>query len=387
MGITANGYETTAIKEIEKDLQNLFLAALGADLSLDPETPQGQIISILTNLLHQIDEKRQDDFYARDVYHAQGLQLDVIGRELDLPRKDSIPTQILVTIKGALNYTIPAGTLANIVTNPEQVFEFTEDVKITAAEQKATLTAANGAVYENLTAGVQLATQNYMPQIYDITTNSVIYGQAAESDYSYRVRLINAQGANVDEVQRLTIDLQNINNVLSAYVEPNNTLETSETGIPSHAVEIVVLGGGEEDIADVLMKHLFATPTYAAPDLAEIVSGTDYNGHTQNFAITRPAEVDVKIEITYKNKQGQGFSPEMQAEQRAKLAEAVNATYMNKTLYRSDICNIATTNYTQVFAIENLSIKVGGVEMGSAFTCTARQYLHSVGVTFTEQAG
>ena len=63
MGITANGYETTAIKEIEKDLQNLFLAALGADLSLDPETPQGQIISILTNLLHQIDEKRQDDFY------------------------------------------------------------------------------------------------------------------------------------------------------------------------------------------------------------------------------------------------------------------------------------------------------------------------------------
>ena len=48
MGITANGYETTAIKEIEKDLQNLFLAALGADLSLDPETPQGQIISILT---------------------------------------------------------------------------------------------------------------------------------------------------------------------------------------------------------------------------------------------------------------------------------------------------------------------------------------------------
>ena len=255
MGITANGYETTAIKEIEKDLQNLFLAALGADLSLDPETPQGQIISILTNLLHQIDEKRQDDFYARDVYHAQGLQLDVIGRELDLPRKDSIPTQILVTIKGALNYTIPAGTLANIVTNPEQVFEFTEDVKITAAEQKATLTAANGAVYENLTAGAQLATQNYMPQVYDITTDSVIYGQAAESDYSYRVRMINAQGANVDEVQRLTIDLQNINNVLSAYVEPNNTLETSATGIPSHAVEIVVLGGGEEDIADVLMKH------------------------------------------------------------------------------------------------------------------------------------
>ena len=147
MGITANGYETTAIKEIEKDLQNLFLAALGADLSLDPETPQGQIISILTNLLHQIDEKRQDDFYARDIYHAQGLQLDVIGRELDLPRKNSIPTQILVTIKGALNYTIPAGTLANIVTNPEQVFEFTEDVQITTAAQKATLTAANGAVY------------------------------------------------------------------------------------------------------------------------------------------------------------------------------------------------------------------------------------------------
>ena len=251
MGITANGYETTPESTILTEVQDAFKDALGTDLSLDVETPQGQLIAMITDMLHQIDLNRQSDFYSRDIYRAQGLQLDIIGRELDIPRREAVPTQVLITLQGAVNYTVLSGTQATIITDNSQVFQFTDDFEITAASSQVTLTAVDGGVYENLTVGQKLQTQEYTPQIYDMTITSIIYGQAAESDYQYRLRLIEAQSSGVDEVAHLTLELENVENVLSAYVEPNNTLETSATGIPPHAVEIVVLGGAEADIAQV----------------------------------------------------------------------------------------------------------------------------------------
>ena len=384
MGITANGYETTPESAILTEVQDAFKDALGTDLSLDVETPQGQLIAMITDMLHQIDLNRQSDFYSRDIYRAQGLQLDIIGRELDIPRREAVPTQVLITLQGAVNYTVLSGTQATIITDNSQVFQFTDDFEITAASSQVTLTAVDGGVYENLTVGQKLQTQEYTPQIYDMTITSIIYGQAAESDYQYRLRLIEAQSSGVDEVAHLTLELENVENVLSAYVEPNNTLETSATGIPPHAVEIVVLGGAEADIAQVLMDNLFATPTYQDPTLGEEISGTDYNGHTQTFYITRPQQVNVSVQITYVNKMGQTLSSDNIADITSKITQLINATYMNKTLYNSDICNLATDGYTQIYAIKSMTVTVGSSPVTDSYTCTSRQYLYASSVTLSE---
>lgn len=384
MGITANGYETTPESTILTEVQDAFKDALGTDLSLDVETPQGQLIAMITDMLHQIDLNRQSDFYSRDIYRAQGLQLDIIGRELDIPRREAVPTQVLITLQGAVNYTVLSGTQATIITDNSQVFQFTDDFEITAASSQVTLTAVDGGVYENLTVGQKLQTQEYTPQIYDMTITSIIYGQAAESDYQYRLRLIEAQSSGVDEVAHLTLELENVENVLSAYVEPNNTLETSATGIPPHAVEIVVLGGAEADIAQVLMDNLFATPTYKDSTLGEEISGTDYNGHTQTFYITRPQQVNVSVQITYVNKLGQTLSSDNIADITNKITQLINATYMNKTLYNSDIYNLATDGYTQIYAIKTMTVTVGSSPVTDSYTCTSRQYLYASSVTLSE---
>lgn len=384
MGITTTGYETTPESTIKSEVEQVFKDALGNDLSLDAETPQGNLIAALTSMLHQIDAHRQRDFYARDVYHAQGIQLDIIGREFGLPRKQSVPTQILVQLNGAINYSIVAGTKANIVTDSSQVFEFPTAVQIMSSSQQVTLQAANGAVYENLVVGQKLQTQEYMPQIYDMTVVSIVYGQPAESDYRYRIRLVEAAGSNVDEAKHLEQSLEVINNVLSAYVDPNNTLETSPTGVPPHAVEIVVLGGNESDIATVLMQYLFATPTYKDPTLGEEIKGLDFHGNTQTFYITRPKQIDVSVSVKYTNKSGMTLSPEQIAQLTTAVQELINSTYMNGTLYASDVCNLLTSGYTQTYAVDELSITVNGVAMGASYQCTSRQYLYASNVTFTE---
>lgn len=384
MSITSSGYETTPVENILSEVQELFKNSLGEDLSLDPETPQGNMINMITSLLHQIDLHRQSDFYARDVYHAQGLQLDILGRELGLPRKLSVPTQVYVELKGAINYVVPAGTQANIITNNSQIFEFPTAVSITSTAQQVTLQAINGAVYEDIAVGQQLQTQEYTPQIYDMKILSIVYGQPQESDYQYRLRLIEAKSANVDEVAHLTLALENINNVLSAYVDPNNSLITSPTGIPPHAVEIVVLGGAESDIGNVLMGYLFATPTYEDPTLGEAIQVVDYNGNIQTFYITRPQQLSVSVTINYSNKQGQTLSVDNKSAIESKIKQLINSTYMNKTLYKSDVCNIATEGYNQYYAINELEISVEGVTMDAAYECGSRQYLYADTVTFEE---
>ena len=384
MGITANGYETTPVTKIKSDVQKIFTDALGDDLDLSEETPQGNLINELTDLLHQIDMHRQSDFYARDMYKAVGTQLDILGRELGLPRKSSVPTQILVTISGAVNYKIAAGTLANIVNNSSEVFEFTSDTEISSSTITVTLTATNGAVYSDLTVGQKLQTQEYTPQVYDITINSITYGKDPETDYAYRIRLLDAKSATTDEIEHFTLELENINNVLSAYVEPNNTLNTSASGIPPHAVEIVVLGGSESDIGEVIMRNIFATPTYQDPVLGEEITVTDYNGHPQTFYITRPAMKEVTVSITYENKVGQTLTTENVDAIKSKLIEFINTIYMNKTLYVSDVYNQAVSEFAQIYAIQTLTVEVDGVVITNSYTCSAREYLYAETVTLTE---
>lgn len=384
MGITSTGYETTPKSTVKSQVEQVFLSALGDDLSLAPETPQGNLISALTDILHQIDMNRQEDFYARDVYHAQGLQLDILGRELGMPRKSAVPTQILTVVKGAINYTIVKDTTASIITNSSQVFKFTTDVLLTSAEQQVTLTATDNSVYENVVVGQKLQTQEYSPQVYDIEVLSVIYGQPAESDYKYRLRLVAAKSANVDEVEHLTLALQNLNNVLSAYVEPNNTLDVSPTGIPPHAVEIVVLGGAEADIFNTILGYLFATPTYRNPTLGEEITGLDYNGHTQTFYITRPEQVNVEVSVTYEDKPGMTLSPENKEAITAKVRDLINSTYMNKTLYASDVTNVLVEGYTPIYSPREIQILINGTPIEYSYTCTGRQYMYATSIEFIE---
>lgn len=384
MGITAQGYETTPVETIKSEIQQLFKDALGDDLDLSEETPQGNLINGLTDLLHQIDMNRQSDFYARDIYKAAGTQLDILGRELGLPRKEAVPTQILVALQGAINYSIAAGTQCAITTDNSKIFEFTNDVEITSATINVTLTASNGAVYDDLTVGQQLKTQEYTPQIYNITVQSVTYGKDAESDYSYRLRLLDAKNATTDEVEHFTLELENINNVLSAYIEANNTLDTSDSGVPSHAVEIVVLGGAEADIGRVIMNNIFATPTYQNPTLGEEISVVDYNGHAQTFYVTRPEMKTVTVEIEYENKPEQTLSDaDMEAIQ-ARLLEFINSVYMNKSLYVSDLYGLAIENYGHIYAIRSITVEVDGNEISNSYTCSTREYLYADSVTFAE---
>ena len=57
---------------------------------------------------------------------------------------------------------------------------------------------------------------------------------------------------------------------------------------------------------------------------------------------------------------------------------------MNRTLYESDLYNLATEGYVNIYAVNSIEVTIGDDIMEDSYTCTAREYLYSDTITFVE---
>ena len=97
-------------------LEAAFKSALGADLSVDPTTPQGQIIGILALTLAQQDEAILQSIQGLNLYSAAGYQLDSLGSLLDIARVPArhslLPVRFIPTLHlGPVTNTFSGTTL------------------------------------------------------------------------------------------------------------------------------------------------------------------------------------------------------------------------------------------------------------------------------------
>lgn len=384
--VTNTGYETESKESIRTSIQNIWKEAFGPNINMDVETPQGQITEIMTDLLYQIEVSRQDDFNARDVYKAVGLQLDIIGREMGAPRKESTPTQLIASLTGQIGYTIPSGTLFNMVNNVNQVFRNESDIIVDSNPKQVTLVAVDGNVYGGIQQGDALQTITYFQQIYNILVTSVVPGQEAEDDNTYRGRLIELKNSGIDDITNLRTKLTAINNVLDARVYQNNSLDTDSYGIPAHSIEIVVLGGDEEDIGEVCLKNIvMGTATYLNSDGGETISVTDSMGFQQQYNITRPTSVTFDVSVEYATKGDQVISNQEEAEMISRVEQYLNTRFIGQTIYLSDISYLLLQGIQTKVEIVSLTVKADDVEIQSSYKLDIRQYAVAGDVEVEEQ--
>ena len=384
--ITNTGYETESKQDIRTSIQNLWKEAFGPNINLDVETPQGQITEIMTDLLYQIELSRQDDFNARDVNKAVGMQLDIIGREMGTPRKDAIPTQLVVSISGQIGYTIPSGTLFNMIDDVSKVFRNDSDIAIDSTPKQATLIAVDNNVYGGVQTGDTLQTVTYFQQVSSIVVSSVAIGQVAEDDNTYRSRLVYIKDSGIDDISNLRNKLLAIENVLDAKVYQNNTLETDQYDIPSHCIEIVVLGGDEADIGQVCLENVtMGTPTYLNPDGGETINVTDSFGFTQQYNITRPTSVTFDVEVEYAVKPRQVVSNQDEADMIAKVQKYINTRFIGQTIYLSDIQFALLNGVQEKLEITSLIVKADDVVIQASYDMGIRQYAVAGTITVNEE--
>jgi uncharacterized phage protein gp47/JayE len=119
-------------------------------------------------------------------------------------------------------------------------------------------------------------------------------GFAVESDPDLRLRrLLELSGGGAGTPDSIRAAVLRLASVVSCHVF-NNRTDAVVDGVPAHGIDVVVLGGDDQEILDAL-----ALQVDAGEAMAGTVTGTvnDSEGVAQNYAFSRPTSVSIYVAV------------------------------------------------------------------------------------------
>lgn len=261
--IDANGLQIKTRQEIVDEILNgadgfVGLRSIyGADINVDPNTPDGQMVNIFAQATVDVLELLQQIYDGMDPDQAVGRTLDQRCAINGVVRKAGTYTLQNVSITAT-----QATTIAGVDTAPTAPFTVAD-----AAGNRFVLLstyAFGGAATASLAfraekLGAIITSPNTINRLVTIQLGisaannpaaATSIGTAEETDYALRIR--RAQSVSVSSkgyLQGLIGQLLAIDTVTSARVLENTTGTTDGNGIPGHSIWAIVNGGTEPEVA------------------------------------------------------------------------------------------------------------------------------------------
>jgi uncharacterized phage protein gp47/JayE len=359
-GVTPTGFVTKPLADCKTELEAAFRAAFGADINLDPREPPGQLVGILAEREAALWDLAQDVYRAMDPDANEGDAQDAIAAITGTLREPARASTVTLVVAGTAGTVLASGRVAS---SPATAYRFATTVAATiaAATAWAGTTAytvgqrrANGGeIYEVTIAGTSAGAGGPTGQgsaIVDggVTWEWVITGTAyadvaaaAEETgpkqalagsitvietpvagwTAVRNPLDAVVGADLETAAALRIrredelravggaaqdairaDVLAVDGVTACTVFENTTAVTDADGIPPKAIEVMVSGGADQAIREVLWGSKAAgIETHGG------VSGsiTDSQGVSHTVEFSRPTaklvylDVDIKVGSTF----------------------------------------------------------------------------------------
>lgn len=289
---------STTRNEVIQEFRDVF----GSDLVTDPSTPQGQLITRITELRDAVARNNADVANQINPALASGRFLDALVGLSGASRKPATKSIISqVTIGGTPGTLIPAGSMAS--TNSGQVFELAQSITIPSggtidAAFIARDTGPIGAPIGTL-INIESSILGWLT-----VTNPVeaVLGRDIESDAALRRR---RRGILATQTMSITESLYarlNTVNGISSFLILENPMGSTQTvqgiSMEAHSVWACIDGGVGGDIALALFKSktpgtVWATPNTTNYNVNDPVTNVPY---VVKFA--RPSDVILLIRVT-----------------------------------------------------------------------------------------
>ena len=275
--IDQNGLQVSSLSEILSSLITSFNNIYGANINLDQNTPDAQLLNIFAQMMVSYGELLQDINASFDPDQAVGVVLDQRVKYNGLTRREGSKTTCDVNVtfdnsailKGmdlypiAECFTIADGsgnTLVPVQTTTG-VSGDTNTVEFIATEYGA-LNFAAGTVTTIKTPLLGVAS------VSNLDTLPENIGSDEESDTQLRVRrtAIAEQVGKVGSVPSLTQAIYNLSSEIKYVgVEENSSNSEDINGIPAHGIWVIIRGSySNEDVAKAIYDYRIAgTPMRA----------------------------------------------------------------------------------------------------------------------------
>ena len=301
--LSNNGIVIADTADVKENIQNEYLAALGADLPLEDATPQGRLIDIETDARVQVLENNAIVSNSINFNLASGIMLDAWGANFGLERGAAASSIVTATLTGVAGTTISAGSQA--ATQAGDIFYLENQVTIPAS---GTVTAT----FLSLEKKAVPCPINSLTKIIDGTlgwetinnSTAAILGNDKESDASFKQKFYDS---GLFSGMSLVADYDNaimkIDNVISCYVKDNgeNTSVVYDTvTLAPHSVFVCVDGGDNTEIATAIFRRKSAGSDWTAITGKSVTVDVVDETYGDTYAVTfnRPTEVSIYVALT-----------------------------------------------------------------------------------------
>lgn len=296
------GFERKRLAEILSDKNEAQKGVFGADINLNPESPDGQISGLMALSDDQLWQIAEYAVNATDPDNAVGPTLSSLVKINYIERLEAVPTKMVMRNLGTPGVTIPAGQLIGEQDGSLQAVTKTSFTFNTAgvAEVLAELTTTGP--YEIPANTFQSITTPQAGWISTTNTAAGITGRNLETDAELRLRRTRSTGTNSQNMlDSLNGRLSNISGVTHANVLQNREDYADANGLAPHSFEAIVAGGETNAIAQAIWETFpFGIGIQGS------TSGTaiDAQNRLQVVPFTRLTAVPIYVEVTIRKRSG-----------------------------------------------------------------------------------
>lgn len=338
---TADGISAQTFDEIYTELADAYRAIYGADINLDPDSPDGQRVGIESTARLDLQSFGLTLYSQLDPSSAMGQALNRLIKFAGITRRPATRSQVDVTLTTDRALTLPADY--TVEDDLGQEWTTLNAVAVVSGPNTVTLFAANFGAVEADANTVTEPTTIVLGVTSVTNPAAATVGREEETDAELRIRrnrsLENPATSSVGGLFSVVGNLPNVTD-LAIYENDKDTRDTVRD-IGPNTIWLVVEGGSVDEIAETIAKNKTGgTPLKGA--VTGIYKETLVRPNGAEFVIThemvfdRPTEVPIRVRLNATRKTSS--DPVDTAEIAAQLAARTFVIFENaiaSDLYRN----------------------------------------------------
>lgn len=290
--LTKHGFKIERLDEIVEKLENGFRSIYGADINVDPDAPDGQMIGLIAQIKADMEEVADTIYKALDPELASGAWLEQRVAYAGLIRRQASHSYLRAKLSGRFGTLIPQGSI--IEDEKRQRWLTTE--ALTIAENSEVLTTLKsdlmGAFSLTASSELQMITRVLGWESVTPLANAV-EGSDEESDFKLRQRFFKSRARPAfNSADGIVADIFQLPDVIDVECLENYTNVTDANGVPGHSINVIVEGGDDFEIANIIRNKKTAGTGLMGKVEIEIANS---KGIKQKYRFDRPTIVDCKV--------------------------------------------------------------------------------------------
>lgn len=292
--LTETGIQIERLNDIVKRFEDGFRQIYGQNIDLSPNTPDGQMVGILAQIKMDIEELAENVYRQLDPDVATGAWLEQRVAYAGLMRRGASYSYLRsVILTGDPNTQLYAGI---VVSDQNKVrWVLTSDIQLDSngsgradfrSEQLGSFNLAKNTALtiETVTLGLTNA----------VTFENAEVGVEEETDTQLRERFLFSRTKNAqNSAEAITAKIAALPDVKQVRVLENNTAQRDAFGVEPHSIDVIVYGGNDEEIANVIYQNKGAGVGLQGNTLTNLKK----DGETRPIRFDKVSLVDIQVSM------------------------------------------------------------------------------------------